>query len=451
MTATGPESSKFGPKIITSRFGFDQSWTLQTYLAHDGYAGLRKALALTPDDVRQSALASSLLGRGGAGFDMGRKWSMLRKAEPVYLVVNGDESEPATFKDHALLEGDPHQLIEGVIICAYAIGADRAFIFVRGEMALAQERVQAALNEAYDYGAVGANIFGSDFSIDVVMHPSAGAYIAGDETGLLESLEGKRAFPRIKPPNYPAAIGLYGAPTVVNNVESLSNLGWIIRNGSDAFHDLGEGPSRGTKLVSLSGHVRKPGNYELEFAKVTFRDLIYDPELGGGIRDDRELKILIPGGASSPWFGPQHLDITLANEKIAAAGSMAGSGAITVMDETTCPVRVGWRLTHFFHRESCGQCTPCREGSGWLEKIMRRIEDGRGREADLDLLMDVCDNISPGVRWPPAQTTICPLGPSIPSPIASGIRMFRDEFLEHIRTGHCPSPPDVLRGSPAYA
>ncbi len=300
-----PSGSKFGPKVITSRFGLDRSWTLETYLADNGYEGLRRALAVTPEEIRQSTLASSILGRGGAGFDAGRKWSMLRKADTVYLVVNGDESEPATFKDHALMEGDPHQLIEGVVICAYAIGAAQAFIFVRGEMALAQERIQAALNEAYGYGAVGANILGSGFSVDIVVHPSAGAYIAGDETGLLESLEGKRAFPRIKPPNYPASIGLYGAPTIVNNVETLSNLAWIMRNGSDAFHALGEGPSRGTKLLSLSGHVRRPGNYEVEFAKLTFRDLIYDPELGGGIRQDRQLKVIIPGGASSPWFGPQ--------------------------------------------------------------------------------------------------------------------------------------------------
>jgi NADH-quinone oxidoreductase subunit F len=446
-----PSGSEPRPRVITARFGLERSWTLESYLANNGYEGLRKALTLTPEDIQQSALASSILGRGGAGFPAGRKWSMLRKAQPVYLVVNGDESEPATFKDHALMEGDPHQLIEGVLICAYAIGAAQAFIFVRGEMALAQERVQAALNEAYDYGAVGAKIFGSDFSIDVVVHPSAGAYIAGDETGLLESLEGKRAWPRIKPPNYPAAIGLYGAPTVVNNVETLSNLAWIMRNGSDAFVALGQGASAGTKLLSLSGHVRRPGNYEVEFANVTFREFIYAPDLGGGIRHDRQLKAFIPGGASSPWFGPQHLDVLLANEKIAEAGSMAGSGSITVMDETTCPVRAGWRLTRFFHRESCGQCTPCREGSGWLEKIMRRIEDGRGREADLDLLMDVCDNISPGVRWPPAQTTICPLGPSIPQSIASGIRMFRDEFLDHIRSGQCPFPPDRLPASPAYA
>jgi NADH-quinone oxidoreductase subunit F len=444
-------SAQLGPQVITSRFGLPASWTLGAYLGSGGYEGLRKALSMAPEDVHKATLDSSILGRGGAGFDAGRKWGMLRKAEPVYLVVNGDESEPATFKDHALIEADPHQLIEGALICAYAIGAAQVFIYVRGEMALGLERLQSALNEAYSYGAVGANIFGSGFSVDVVVHPGAGAYICGEETALLESLEGKRGYPRIKPPYYPAAIGLYGAPTVVNNVETLSNLPFVMRSGSEAFHALGEGASRGTKMMALSGHVRRPGNYELTFADVTFRELIYDPALGGGVREDRELKAFIPGGVSAPWFGPQHLDISLANEKIAAAGSMAGSGAVTVMDETTCAVRAAWRISRFFHRESCGQCTPCREGSGWVDKVMRRIEDGNGREADLDLLMDICDNISPGVRWPPAQTTICVLGPSIPSSVASGIRMFRDEFLEHIRLGGCPFPPDRLRASLAHA
>lgn len=444
-------TARIGPQIVTSRFGRAESWTLGAYLDSDGYEGLKKALAMTPEDIHQAALDSSILGRGGAGFDAGRKWGMLRKAEPVYLVVNGDESEPATFKDHALIEADPHQLIEGALICAYAIGAAQVFIYIRGEMALGLERLQSALNEAYEYGAVGADIFGSGFSVDIVVHPGAGAYICGEETALLESLEGKRGYPRIKPPNYPAAIGVYGAPTVVNNVETLSNLPFIMRNGSEAFHALGEGPSRGTKIMALSGHVRRPGNYEVTFADVTFRELIYDPALGGGIRGGRQLKAFIPGGVSAPWFGPEQLDVALANEKIAAAGSMAGSGAVTVMDETACPVRAAWRISRFFHRESCGQCTPCREGSGWVEKTMRRIEDGNGREADLDLLMDICDNISPGVRWPPGQTTICVLGPSIPSSVAWGIRMFRDDFLEHVRLGHCPFPPDRLPTSLAHA
>jgi len=433
------------PRVVTSRFGLAQSWSLRSYLASGGYQGLRKALGMSREEVQQAVLAASLLGRGGAGFDAGRKWAMLRKSKPVYLVVNGDESEPATFKDHALMEGDPHQLIEGSLICAYAIGADQVFIYVRGEMALAQERVQAALNEAYEHGAVGRDIFGSGFSVDIVVHPGAGAYICGDETALLESLEGKRGFPRVKPPYYPAVMGLYGAPTVVNNVETISNLPWLVLNGPEAFSALGEGTSRGTKIVALSGRVRRPGNYEVEFAKLTFRELIYDDRLGGGVRDGKALKAFIPGGVSSPWFGPDHLDITLANSAIAQAGSMAGSGAVTVMDEDTCVVRAAWRISRFYHRESCGQCTPCREGSGWVEKIMRRIEEGQGKESDLDLLMDICDNISPGVTWPPAQTTICPLGPSIPPSVASGIRMFREEYLAHVREGGCPFPPDRLR------
>ena len=451
VTGTPTGDPKLGPRIVTSRFGRDRSWGLQSYLASGGYDGLRKALTLTPEEVHQATLGSSILGRGGAGFDAGRKWGMLRKASPVYLVVNGDESEPATFKDHALIEGDPHQLIEGSLICAYAVNAAQVFIFVRGEFALAQERLQTALNEAYEYGAVGAHVLGSEFSVDIVVHPGAGAYICGEETALLESLEGKRGYPRIKPPYYPAAVGLYGAPTVVNNVETLSNLPWVMVNGSEAFSALGEGRSRGTKMLALSGHVQRPGNYEVEFAKVSFRELIYDPALGGGIRQGRELKAFIPGGVSAPWFGPSHLELSLSNEAIAGAGSMAGSGSVIVMDEATCIVRAVWRVTRFFHRESCGQCTPCREGSGWVEKVMRRIEDGQGREADLDLLMDICDNIAPGVSWPPAQTTICVLGPSIPSSVASGIRMFKDEFLEHIRLGHCPFPPDRLSTSQVYA
>ncbi len=432
------------PRIITARLGKPRSWTLQSYLDDGGYQGLRKALAMGPEQIHDNVNVANILGRGGAGFEAGRKWGMLRKAQPVYLTVNGDESEPATFKDHALMEGDPHQLIEGSLICGYAVGADQIFIYVRGEFPLAIERVQAALNEAYAYSAVGRNIFGSEFSVDIVVHPGAGAYICGEETALLESLEGKRGYPRIKPPYFPAAIGLYGAPTIVNNVETLSNLPWVVLHGGDEFAALGEGRSKGTKLIALSGHVKRPGSYELEFAKVTFRDLFYDARLGGGIRDDNELKVFIPGGASSPWLGPEHLDVLLANEAIAAVGSMAGSGSVIPMDHTTCVVRAAWRIVRFFRRESCGQCTPCREGAGWLEKILERIENGQGREADLDLLMDVCDNISPGVTWPPAQTTICVLGPSMPPAVAAGLRMFRDEYLAHIRDGRCPFPPDRL-------
>jgi NADH-quinone oxidoreductase subunit F len=424
---------------------YEDSYTLERYLATGGYDGLRKALSMPPEKVQEEVNIASLLGRGGAGFPAGRKWSMRRPAPTTYLVVNGDESEPATFKDHMLIEGDPHQIIEGAIIAAYAIGAAAAFLFCRGEFALGYERLLQACNEAYEHGALGADIFGSGFSLDLVIHPGAGAYICGDETGLLESLEGKRGFPRIKPPYFPAAIGLYGDPTIVNNVETMANLPWIILNGGATFAALGQGSSAGTRVFALSGHVERPGWYEIEMSKTTFRDLIYDPSLGGGVRDGRELKMFIPGGASAPWFFPEHLDIGLDQEAVGKAGSMLGSGSVVVMDETTCAVRAAWRITRFFARESCGQCTPCREGSGWAEKVLRRIEDGYGREEDLDLLMDLCDNIAPGLGWPPKQTTICPLGPSIPSPIVSGITRFRDEFLLHVKEGGCPMPPDEVR------
>jgi NADH-quinone oxidoreductase subunit F len=426
------------PRIVTSRIGFDDSYTIDRFLATGGYDGLRKALTMTPEAVAAEVDVASLLGRGGAGFPAGRKWSMLRKDPVTYLVVNGDESEPATFKDHLLIERDPHQLIEGVLIAAYALQVTQAFVYVRGEFALGLERVERALNEAYDYGAVGTDIFGSGFSVDVVVHPGAGAYICGEETALLESLEGKRGFPRIKPPYFPAAIGLYGQPTVVNNVETMSNLPWIVLHGGKAFAGLGEGRSAGTRLFALSGHVKRPGTYEVEMVKTTFRDLVFAPLYGGGVPGGRDVKAIIPGGVSAPWFGPGHLDLPLGQDEVANAGSMLGSGAITVMDSSTCMVRAAWRITKFFARESCGQCTPCREGSGWLERVLRRIEHGDGREDDLDLLLDVSDNISPGLQWPPQQTTICVLGPSIPSSIHSGIEMFRDEFLLHVKEGRCP-------------
>ncbi len=426
------------PRIVTSRLGYEDSHTLERYLSSGGYEGLRKALTMHPEQVAAEVDAVSLLGRGGAGFPAGRKWSMLRKGPVPYLVVNGDESEPATFKDHLLIERDPHQLIEGIVICAYAIQAAQAFLYIRGEFALGLERVTAALNDAYEHGAVGRDIFGSGFSLDVVVHPGAGAYICGEETALLESLEGKRGFPRIKPPYFPAAVGLFGEPTVVNNVETLSNLPWVMVNGSAAFTALGAGRSTGTRLFALSGHVHNPGVYEVEMVKTTFRNLVFDAELGGGVPGGRQVKALIPGGVSAPWFGPDLLDLPLGQDEVADKGSMLGSGSVVVMDDTTCTVRAAWRITRFFRRESCGQCTPCREGSGWLERILLRIESGSGRESDLDLLMDVCDNLSPGLAWPPQQTTICVLGPSIPSSIASGIRMFRDEFLVHVKDGRCP-------------
>jgi len=373
------------PKIVSSRSEFEDSFTIERYLATGGYSALKKALGMFPEQVAAEVDAASLLGRGGAGFPAGRKWSMLRKSPLSYLVVNGDESEPATFKDHYLTERDPHQLIEGTIIAAYALQVSQVFIFMRGEFALGLERVQQAVNEAYEHGALGSKIFGSDFSIDIVVHPGAGAYICGEETALLEALEGKRGFPRIKPPFFPAITGLYGEPTVVNNVETMSNLPWIITNGGAAFAALGTGRSTGTRLFALSGRVKNPGVYEVEMVKNTFRDLIFDPQFGGGIIGDKAIKAFIPGGVSAPWFGPDLLDLPLGQDEVAEKGSMLGSGSVIVFDEDSCVVRAAWRITKFFSRESCGQCTPCREGSGWIERAMYRLEHGGGREEDLAL------------------------------------------------------------------
>jgi NADH-quinone oxidoreductase subunit F len=426
------------PRIVTARAQYDDSYTLARYLATGGYDGLRKALTMFPEEVAREVDEASLLGRGGAGFPAGRKWSMLRKSQISYLVVNGDESEPATFKDHFLVERDPHQLIEGVIIAAYALQVNQAFIFIRGEFALGLERVQQALNDAYEHGALGSKIFDSNFSLDIVVHPGAGAYICGEETALIEALEGKRGFPRIKPPFFPAVNGLYGEPTVVNNVETMANLPWIVLNGGKAFAALGGGRSTGTRLFALAGRVKNPGIYEIEMVKNTFRDLIYDPALGGGIIDDKKIKAFIPGGVSAPWFGPDMLDLAIGQDEVAEKASMLGSGSVVVFDETSCVVRAAWRISKFFSRESCGQCTPCREGSGWIERAMYRLEHGGGRMEDLDMLLDLMDNIAPGLTWPPQQTTICVLGPSIPSSVHAAIDMFRDEFAQHVKLQGCP-------------
>ncbi|MGZ4727111.1 MAG: NADH-quinone oxidoreductase subunit NuoF [Acidimicrobiales bacterium] len=421
------------PKIITSRFGYADSHTLARYEATGGYEALRKALTMTPASVVDEVKAASLLGRGGAGFPAGVKWGFCPPGVwPRYLVVNGDESEPGTYKDRMLMERDPHQLIEGILVACYAVGCGQAFLYVRGEMALAQERLAAALNEAYAAGYIGRRIGGSDFSLDIVLTWGAGAYIVGEETALIESLEGNRGMPRLKPPFFPAAKGLYLQPTIVNNVETLANLPWIITNGSDAFTALGAESSKGTRMFAVSGHVKQPGVFEVEYGVTTFRDLIYAPVYAGGIKGDHQLKAFIPGGASAPWFYEEHLDLPLEKATVDKAGSMLGSGAIVVMDETTDAVKACLRVVRFFARESCGKCTPCREGTNWLERILQRILDGYGRPSDLALLMDVSDNISPGIAWPPKQTTICPLGPSAVSPIASAIGRFRPEFEAHI-------------------
>ena len=430
-----------GPKLITSRFVHDDSFTLARYESTGGYEGLRAALEMTPAAVHDEVRAATLLGRGGAGFPAGVKWGFLPPGKhPYYLVVNGDESEPGTYKDRLLMERDPHQLIEGCLIACYALGLQQCFLYVRGEMAVAQERIAAALNEAYAAGYVGREICGTDFSVDIVMAWGAGAYIVGEETALIESLEGRRGMPRLKPPYFPAAVGLYGQPTIVNNVETLANLPWMMVNGSDAYRQYGSESSPGTRMFAVSGHLRRPGVYEVEHGVTTFRELIYGDNFCQGIRDGHELKMFIPGGGSAPWFFAEHLDLPLEARPVGAAGSMLGSGAIVIMDDTTDAVKAAWRVVKFFARESCGKCTPCREGTTWLEQILRRILDGEGRPSDIDLLLDIGDNISPGpypvaahngqeaVPFPPRQTTICPLGPSAVAPVVSTIRRFRHEY-----------------------
>ena len=398
------------------------------YAASGGYAGLRKALTMKPEEITAEVRASDIAGRGGAGFPTGVKWGFLAPAHPRYLVVNADESEPGTFKDRMVMERDPHQMLEGTIIAAYALGVNHAFVFVRGEYPRAARRVQVAVEEAHHAGFLGEDILGSGFSLEVTVHLGAGAYICGEETALLNALEGKRGEPRIKPP-FPAVAGLYGQPTIVNNVETLSNLPWIITNGGAAYAAIGPEGSKGTRLFSVSGHVERPGNYEIVMG-MTWRNLIY--EVAGGVRHGHDLKCWIPGGASAPWLVPSHLDEEITVQACLRLGTMLGSGAVVVMDETTNVVAAALSIVRFFAHESCGQCTPCREGTTWMERILARILAGQGRPSDLDLLLDVCDNISPGLRWPPAMTTICPLGPSAVSPITSIMNNFRDEVVAMI-------------------
>jgi NADH-quinone oxidoreductase subunit F len=425
------------PLVLTERMETHptDSATLARYEATGGYRALRRALGMKPGEITEQVKASELRGRGGANFACGIKWGLLAPSRPSYLVVNADESEPGTFKDRQLLERDPHQLIEGTVIASFANDVHQAFIYVRGEYAKPARRVQRAVEEAYEAGYLGENILGSGYDLDIVVHLGAGAYICGEETALLNSLEGRRGEPRLKPPYYPAAIGLYGQPTIVNNVETLSNIPSIILGGAGAYAALGPEGSRGTRLFSLSGHVARPGNYEIVMG-MTWRELIY--ELGGGVPGDRDLKAWVPGGASAPWLVPEHLDTPVAIDEVGRLGTMLGSGAVIVMDDRTCMVRAAERLVRFFAHESCGQCTPCREGATWLEMVLRRIEDGAGREIDLDLLLDVSDNISPGLTWPPKMTTICALGPSAVSPITSLMKYFKDEVLEHVHEEGCP-------------
>jgi NADH-quinone oxidoreductase subunit F len=401
---------------------------LDEYRAVGGYgAGLERARAMSPEELIDELQKATLRGRGGAGFPMGRKASLIdrKSAKPKYLVVNADESEPGAFKDRQVMATVPHRLIEGCLIAAHAIESTDVFIYIRGEYLTEYEILAAAVEEARKAKLLG--------KVEITVHRGAGAYICGEETALLESLEGERGMPRIRPP-FPAIAGLYAKPTVVNNVETLSTVPHIMQMGGEAYAKLGVNRSTGTRIFSVSGHVNQPGNYEVELG-MTFRDLLFG--LAGGVRENRKIKFFIPGGASSQWLtgSDEHLDAPLDMDFVQQTfGVMLGSGAIMVFDETVDPVLVAWRLAKFFAHESCGKCTPCREGTGWIEKILYRMSHGLGRPEDLDVLVSVGGNISPGVvNAPFVQTTICPLGPSAVSCIASINKFFRDEVLERLR------------------
>jgi NADH-quinone oxidoreductase subunit F len=406
------------------------SFSLAAYRRDGGYEALPLALALEPDQVIQTMKDSVLRGRGGAGFPTGLKWGFIPQGDgkPHYLVVNADESEPGACKDMPTLLANPQALIEGIIITAYAIRAELAFIYVRGEVLHVIRRLQHAVQEAHDAGYLGTDIGGSGRNLDIVVHAGAGAYICGEETALLDSLEGYRGQPRLKPP-FPAVAGLYACPTVVNNVESIATVPWILKHGAQEFADLGTERSKGFGIFSLSGHVTTPGQYEAPLG-ITLRELL---ELAGGIRAGHELKFWTPGGSSTPLFTAEHLDVPLDYESVAKAGSMLGTRSIQLFDETTCVVRVALRWIQFYQHESCGKCTPCREGSYWVVQLLDRLEHGQGSEADLDKLLDICDNIT--------GRAFCALGDSIQAPVGSSIRYFRDEYLEHLRMGGCPFDP----------
>lgn len=415
-------------KILFKYIDVPDQYKIDTYIRNGGYRALPKTLKeYTPDELIEMVKKSGLRGRGGAGFPAGLKWSFVPKdsPKPRFLLCNADEGEPGTFKDRALIENDPHQLLEGIIIASYAIGAHNAFIYIRGEFAFGAKRLQEAIRESYQKGYLGKNILESGFDLDLDVYRGGGAYICGEETSLMESVEGGRANPRLKPP-FPASVGLYKNPTVINNVETLSNVPHIVLNGGEWYANIGMPKSTGTKIFSLSGHVKRPGNYELPMG-VTLRELIF--EHGGGIKDDRQLKAVIPGGVSTPVLTAELLDVKMDFESLYEAGSLLGSGATIVMDESTCMVKVAYRISKFFEHESCGKCVPCREGTRWIRQIMQRIENGKGREEDIDLLRDICANI--------AGKTVCPLADGAVVPITSTIEKFRDEYEYHIKHKKC--------------
>lgn len=410
---------------------FQDLLTLKGYERAGGWNGLKATLEMTPDDALYAFHRSGLRGRGGAGFPMGRKASFLPvdSGKPTYVVCNADESEPGTFKDREILDKNPFQLIEGVAIASYGVGCERAYIYVRGEYGHQWDVLERAIAECRAAGRLGPDAFGPGAPFDITLYRGAGAYICGEETALLESLEGKRGQPRLKPP-YPAVAGLYDCPTLINNVETLAALPPIMHRGADWYSAIGPEKSPGTKIFSVSGHVLKPGNYEIVMGETTLRDLIFD--LAGGLRDGREFKACWPGGSSVPVLTAEHLDTPLDYESLASAGSFLGSGGCIVMDDSGCIVRASWRLAHFYRHESCGKCTPCREGTGWLEKILGRMVHGEGRLEDLAMLESLFGRIS--------GRTLCALADGAVAPVQSALELFRDDFERVIEQGGSPVP-----------
>ena len=421
--------SKLTP-VLSAHWDEADSFTIAGYKRNGGYSAVAKAFSMKPDEVIQLVKDSGLRGRGGAGFPTGNKWGFIPQGDNKehYLVVNADESEPGTCKDTPLLMANPHVLVEGVIIGSYAIRANQAFIYIRGEVTHVVRRVQQAIEDAYAAGLLGKNILGKGFDLELVLHVGAGAYICGEETALLDSLEGFRGQPRLRPP-FPAIAGLYAKPTVVNNVESIASVPAIINNGVAWFSAMGTEKSKGFTLYSLSGHVNNPGQFEAQLG-ITLRQLL---EISGGIRNGHKLKFWTPGGSSTPIFTDAHLDVPLDYEGVSAAGSMLGTKALQIFDETTCVVRAVLRWTEFYKHESCGKCTPCREGTWWLVQVLKDLEAGKGEEADLDKLLDLCDNIM--------GRSFCALADGAASPIISSLKYFRQEYLDHLTTGRCPFDP----------
>lgn len=415
--------------VLLRNVGVPNSHEIDVYIERGGYQALPKVLKeLKPADLVTLVKESGLRGRGGAGFPAGVKWSFLPPGVfPRYLVCNADEGEPGTFKDRVLIEQDPHGLIEGIIISSYACQVEHAFVYIRGEYVFGADRLDRAVEQAYDRGYLGENIQGSGYNLELTVHRGAGAYVCGEETGMLTSLEGDRGHPKLKPP-FPAAEGLYRKPTVINNVETLFNVPFIVLNGAAWYKGFGTEQSPGIKLFSISGHVKKPGVYELPLG-TSLHSLIYD--YAGGPLDDKPIKTVIPGGSSTPMLPPDVVEtVTLDYEAIAKAGSMLGSGAVIVIGQGTCIVRVVERLAEFYRHESCGKCLPCREGTDWMYLILHRLEHGKGCEGDIELLLDICDNMS--------GKTFCPLGDAALGPVRSSIALFRDEYQDHIREKRCP-------------